>query len=464
MIIMPVRLRITLLFSLLVFIILGVVCGSIYFFSYKSRIKAIEKRLTNRAITTARLLSQSGYFDRRLVGRIDSLTTLSLTNKSVQAFNSQDQKIYDYSDSPADTLHISAEMLEDARAQSTYYFTQRGKEAIAYNYVSEDANIVIFCGAKDVDGETHLADLKNILILTFIAGITIAILGGYLFSGQLLAPIRKITHEVTEISAQNLTRRIPTGYIKDEWYYLSDTLNDLLNRIQESFELQRRFISNASHELSTPLTSISSQVEIALQRERTKQEYEAVLTAVLQDVRHLNKLTLTLLEFAKAAGNKGGLNLDLVRIDEILMDMPSSLRKQNADYHVSLQFDLPENEDDLLFFGNAELVSTAIKNIVANACKFSPDHRAEISLRISDKNFNIAIKDNGPGIPASEIKNIFQPFYQLDDSRSSEGFGLGLSLTYRIIKLHRGEITVHSNPGTGTVFNVQIPSAKRSAF
>jgi two-component system sensor histidine kinase ArlS len=464
MINMPVRLRITLLFSLLVFIILGIVCGSIYFFSYKSRIKTIEKRLTNRAITTARLLSQTGYFDRRMVGKIDSLTTLALTNKSVQAFNSQNQRIYDYSDDPADTLHITNEMLDDARARSSYYFTQRGKEAIAYNHVTENAEIVIVCAAKDVDGKTNLAHLKNILLLSFIVGITIALLGGYFFSGQLLAPIRKITNEVTDISAQNLTRRIPTGNIRDEWFYMADTLNDLLNRIQESFELQRRFISNASHELSTPLTSISSQVEVALQRERSQQEYEAVLAAILQDVRHLNKLTLTLLEFAKAAGNKGGLNLDLVRIDEILMEMPSSLRKQNADYHVSLQFDLPENEDDLLFFGNAELVSTAIKNIVVNGCKYSPDHRAEISLNINDKYFNITIKDNGPGIPASEIKNIFQPFYRLDDSRSSEGFGLGLSLTYRIIKLHRGEITVESNPGEGTAFIVQIPSAKRGTF
>jgi two-component system sensor histidine kinase ArlS len=464
MINMPVRLRITLLFSLLVFIILGIVCGSIYFFSYKSRIKTIEKRLTNRAITTARLLSQTGYFDRRMVGKIDSLTTLALTNKSVQAFNSQNQRIYDYSDDPADTLHITNEMLDDARARSSYYFTQRGKEAIAYNHVTENAEIVIVCAAKDVDGKTNLAHLKNILLLSFIVGITIALLGGYFFSGQLLAPIRKITNEVTDISAQNLTRRIPTGNIRDEWFYMADTLNDLLNRIQESFELQRRFISNASHELSTPLTSISSQVEVALQRERSQQEYEAVLAAILQDVRHLNKLTLTLLEFAKAAGNKGGLNLDLVRIDEILMEMPSSLRKQNADYHVSLQFELPENEDDLLFFGNAELVSTAIKNIVVNGCKYSPDHRAEISLNINDKYFNITIKDNGPGIPASEIKNIFQPFYRLDDSRSSEGFGLGLSLTYRIIKLHRGEITVESNPGEGTAFIVQIPSAKRGTF
>ena len=179
---MPVRLRITLLFSLLVLIILGVVCSSIYFFSYKSRIKAIEKRLTNRAITTARLLSQTGYFDRRMVGKIDSLTTLALTNKSVQAFNKLNQRIYDYSDAPGDTLSITAEMLEDARAKSSYYFTQQGKEAIAFNYATENAEIVIICAAKDVDGETNLAHLKTILLLSFIAGITIALLGGYLFS------------------------------------------------------------------------------------------------------------------------------------------------------------------------------------------------------------------------------------------------------------------------------------------
>jgi two-component system sensor histidine kinase ArlS len=462
---MPVRLRIILLFSLLVLFILGIVCSSIYFFSYTSRIEAIQRRLTNRAITTARLLSQSGFFDRQTVERIDSLTTLALKNKSVQAFNYLNEKIYNYSDSPADTLHITAEMLDDARVNQTYYFTQGGKEAVAYHYTDQNARIVIICAANDVEGKSNLVYLKNILILSFIAGVTIALLGGYFFSGRLLAPIKKITTEVTEISAQNLTRRIQTGTIKDEWFQLSDTLNNLLNRLQESFELQRRFISNASHELSTPLTSISSQLEVALQRERTKSEYEAVLNAVLQDVRQMNKLTQTLLEFAKAAGNKGGLNLDLVRIDEILMDLPSTMRKQNADYQVFLQFDqLPESEDELLVFGNAELLFTAIKNIVSNACKYSPDHRAELSLTIRNKYFDVSITDKGPGIPAHELTNIFQPFYRLDDSRTSDGFGLGLSLAYRIIKIHRGEISVQSDSGNGTTFTILIPSAKKAGF
>lgn len=462
---MPVRLRITLLFSLFVFFILGIVCASVYFFSYTSRIEAIQRRLTNRAITTASLLSQSRFFDRQTVERIDSLTTLALKNKSVRAFNYLNEKIYNYSDAPGDTLHITDAILNDARANQSYYFTQGGKEAIAYHYTGQDADVVIVCGANDVEGKSNLAHLKNILLLSFVAGITIAVFGGYFFSRRLLAPIKKITGEVTEISAQNLTRRIQTGMIEDEWFHLSDTLNNLLNRLQESFELQRRFISNASHELSTPLTSISSQVEVALQRERSTTEYQAVLNAVLQDVRQMSKLTLTLLEFAKAAGNKGGLNLDLVRIDEILMELPATMHKQNPDYQVSLLFaQPPESEDELLVFGNSELLFTAIKNVAANACKYSPDHRAEISLYIRNKYFDISIADKGPGIPAHELSNIFQPFYRLEDSRTSEGFGLGLSLAYRILKLHKGEINVESGTGSGTTFVLRIPSAKRGGF
>jgi two-component system sensor histidine kinase ArlS len=463
--IMPVRLRITFLFSLLVFIILGVVCASVYFFSYTSRIDTIQRRLTNRAITTARLLSHSRFFDRQMVERIDSLTTLSLKNKSVQAFNYLNEKIYNYSDTPSDTLHITNEILDDARTNQIHYFTQGGKEAIAYHYTDQNARIVIICAANDVEGKSSLLHLKNILLLSFVAGIMIAFFGGYFFSARLMAPIKKITNEVTEISAQNLTRRIQTGTIKDEWFHMSETLNDLLNRLQESFELQRRFISNASHELSTPLTSISSQVEVALQRERSKDVYETVLKGVLQDVRQMNKLTQTLLEFAKAAGNKGGLNLDLVRIDEVLMELPSTMYKQNPGNQVSLQFgQLPESEDELLVFGNAELLFTAIKNIVANACKYSPDHRAKVSLCINNRYFDISVTDKGPGIPAHELTNIFQPFYRLDDSRTSDGFGLGLSLAYRILKLHRGEITVQSDTGQGTTFTMRIPSAKRGGF
>jgi signal transduction histidine kinase len=186
---------------------------------------------------------------------------------------------------------------------------------------------------------------------------------------------------------------------------------------------------------------------------------------VRQDVQRMSKLTQTLLEFAKAAGNKGGLTINLVRIDEILMETPAILQKQNNQYDVFLEFGaLPENEDDLLVFGNADLLSVAITNIVANACKYSADHRAVVSFLIEDKHFVIAVADKGEGIPPEELEKIFRPFYRVDSVRSSAGFGLGLSLAYRIIKLHKGDITVNSEPGKGTVFTVRIPSAKKAAI
>jgi signal transduction histidine kinase len=436
------------------------VCISIYYFSYELRLNNIKSRLTNRGITTARLLSQKEIFDEKLINLIDSSTTISLKRKTVQAYDFQDRKIYDYSDVPNDTLHIDNEILDEARVKGRYYFITGNKEAVAYHYTDNNTRIVIVSAAEDAEAKENLKNLLKILILTFLIGNIFILLIGYFFSGRLLRPIKKISEDATEISAQNLTRRIQTGKTKDEWYQLSHTLNDLLNRLQESFELQRRFISNASHELSTPLTSISSQLEITLQRQRESEEYRKVMQSVYQDVRHMNKLTQTLLEFAKASGNPGGLEIDLIRIDEILLRLPSEVIKNNRTFSVQIRFDeLPEDEEKLLVFGNETLLLTAIKNIVVNACKYSYDHRATINLQAKDGSLFIAVQNQGKGIPEEELENIFQPFYRMEENRNTGGFGLGLSLTMRIIKLHKGSIEVSSEPGKETVFTIQLPAA-----
>ena len=458
---MPVRLRITLLFALLVFIILSIVCTGIYYFSYTARLDTIKKRLTNRAITTARLLSQKEIFDQKLVQRIDSLTTIALTNKTVQAYDYKNRKIYNYSDLPGDTLNISNSILDDTRFKGNIYFSVRNKEAVAFHYVDNKSRIVIISAGEDEDGQETLNRLLKILVISFLIGNIFVLAVGYLFSRGLLQPIRKITDDVAEISAQNLARRIQTGPTKDEWYYLSHTLNDLLNRLQDSFELQRRFISNASHELSTPLTSISSQLEVSLQKERVAEDYKKVMQSIYQDVRHMSNLTQTLLEFAKASGNTGGLEINLVRMDEIILQLPAEIVKINNAYSIIIQFDnLPEDEENLLVFGNETLLLTAIKNIVVNACKYSENHQATVHLKMQDQSILIIIEDQGAGIPKEEIAKIFQPFYRVEEHRSTGGFGLGLSLAERIIKLHKGTIEVASEKGKGTTFYISFPAAR----
>ncbi|HEX5652876.1 MAG TPA: HAMP domain-containing sensor histidine kinase, partial [Chitinophagaceae bacterium] len=257
-----------------------------------------------------------------------------------------------------------------------------------------------------------------------------------------------------------LDRRIKAAQNNDEWHYLATTLNELLDRLKESFELQRRFVSNASHELSTPLTLISSQLEISLQRKRTEEEYRHAMQTVLQDVQHMSSLVQTLLKFATASGNSGGLSIDLIRIDEVLMRLPAEMKKKDKRNSVTLHFnDLPEDENSLLVLGNEELVFTAISNIVANACKYSADHHAKISLIRKSNHFVIEVIDKGIGIDEKEIENIFQPFYRAGETNAVGGFGLGLSLASRIIKLHKGAITVKSVWGEGSTFITRIPAA-----
>src|SRR6185312_1807697 len=228
-----------------------------------------------------------------------------------------------------------------------------------------------------------------------------------------------------------------------------------------SFEMQRRFISSASHELSTPLTSVSSQLEVALQRTRSAKEYQEVIQSVYQDVHHLSKLIQTLLAFATVSGIKGGIEINSIRIDEILLQLPGEITKMNQEYKVKLDFDqLPENVEKLLVFGNAELLLTAVKNVVSNACKYSPDHLAKIKLMVESEEIIIAVEDDGKGISENDLKNIFHPFYRTEDSKSIAGFGVGLPLAYRIIKLHKGQVIVNSVVEKGTTVFIQLPIAE----
>jgi signal transduction histidine kinase len=440
---------------------MSIVCGSVYYISANEREKAMKTRLTNRAITIGRLLARSEIFDPLLIRQFDSLTAVSLREKIIQVYDSTEHEIYRYSDVAGDRIKVDKQELDKLKKEvDEIYFKSGNREAIGYKYEDDNIKVFIISAANDNDGKMNLVRLKTILVSSFSVGIVSALIIGYMFSQRLLRPIKKIADEVSAITVQNLTRRVSTGKVKDEWHYLTGTFNQLLNKLQEGFELQRRFISNASHELSTPLTSISSQLEVILEKERTTDEYHKVIRSVYHDVRHMGKLTLTLLEFARASGNKGGLEIDLVRIDEILMRIPSELSKIDNEYLVILNFDnMPEDEEKLLVFGNEALLFSAIKNIALNACKYSDDNEAIISLSTGQNNIDIKIEDNGIGIPAEEIENIFQPFYRANKTIEDRGFGLGLSMADRILKLHKGSIKVHSIVNKGTTFTITLPSA-----
>ncbi len=458
---MKLKYRITLLFTLVVSLILLLVCSSIYYFSDLNRQKDFRKRLHNRALTTVSLLLQVKGMNNELLQRIDETTVITIQDRSMGIYNDKFQEIYSYTDSNINPLSVNSSILMKARMVGEYDYTDGNREVIVLPYRSNNQNYTLVASAYDKDGFEKLSVLFVILNISLISGILITFFSGIIFSANIVSPIKKITNEVREITSQKLSRRIDLQEPKDELHQLSKTFNDLLSRLEESFEMQRYFIANASHELSTPLTSISSQLEITLQKERNANEYRNVITSVYEDVKDLNDLTRSLLELAKASGTKDGIELKLVRIDELILKLPSELDKSDKVFQVDMHFEsFPENEDNLLVFGNPDLLYSAIRNIVLNACKYAKDHRAGIYLSFTENHINISIKDNGPGISAQERKMIFQPFYRSSTNHDVPGFGLGLPLAMQIITLHKGKLDLSPVSNEGTSFNIHFPIAR----
>ncbi|GAC1443906.1 MAG: HAMP domain-containing sensor histidine kinase [Sediminibacterium sp.] len=458
---MKIKYRITLWFTLVVTAILLIVCTSVYYFSSLNRENDFRKRLKNRALTTISLLINVKGIDKTLLRKIDETMVITLQQKSVVVYDDQDKEIYHYADDNTLPEHADSALLKKVKSTGEYIYTRQNRDVMAIEYTGNQKKYIIIAAAFDRDGLEKLSQLKFVLTISFVTGILITLLSGLVFSISLVIPIKKITNEVKEISSQNLSRRIDIHEPKDELNELSSTFNELLTRLQESFEIQRRFIANASHELSTPLTSISSQLEITLQNERSAEEYRSVIYSVYDDVRNLTELTRSLLELAKASGTSDGMELLLIRIDELLMKLPAALRKTNEHYAVELHFDsFPDEEDKLLVFGNADLLYSAIKNIVLNSCKYSADHLAVVSLNFSENELHVIVSDNGPGISEADRKLIFQPFYRGNQASDQQGFGLGLSLATRIIKLHKGSITLEPGLKKGSVFSISLPIAR----
>jgi len=456
---MKIRYRITFVFTIIVSGILLMVCTSVYFFSWLNRQGEFRTRIKNRALTTAGLLIKDN-IDTNLLKKIDAATLIAMQQKTVRVYNYAYKTIYTYSDTNTQPAAPSMEELDKVKKGSELYYNDGSRDAFALNYQYAGKNYIVVAAAFDGYGYNKLRQLREILGLSFSASILIVIVSGWAFSGRLVIPIRNISNEVNDITSQNLNRRIKVNEPKDELYQLSSTFNNLLSRLQQSFSMQKRFISNASHELSTPLTSISSQLEITLQKQRDVEEYQSVLRSVYEDVRGLSKLTKSLLEIARASGTPEGLDITMVRADELLLKLPKEISKMQEEYVVKLYFDsFPDDEENMFILGNADLLYSALKNVVVNACKYSSNHTAQVYLGFAPTTLTIDVKDEGAGIDSEDKEFIFQPFYR-GKNLSEEGFGLGLPLAASIIKLHKGTIEVTTEKDKGSCFTITLPIAK----
>lgn len=456
---MSIKYKIALLFAILVTLFVAIVSVSVYFVSVNERAGSFSKRLKNRAVSTAKVYAGTKDNNISFMRMMNTAAVASLYNKSITIINDDGLPEYFFSDNPHDSLMLTPKEIAHVKKEGEYLFDYHLQKAAAIYYNKGKVNrFIIAVAAYDIDGEEYLLQLRKTLVIALLLAIVFSFFCGLAFAKSVISPIRRITEEVNLITSNNLSKHIKTGRPRDELTRLAQTFNDLLDRLQQSFMTQRNFISNASHELSTPLTSISSQLEVAMQKNRSGEEYLEVMQSVYEDIKELHLLTHSLLNIAKT-GSHGGIDLNEVRVDEILFKVISDVKKQNGKYKIALNFEVvPDDEKLLTVFGNANLLYIAFKNIIENGCKYASDHQSKVAVLFDKSKIIIKVANIGDIIAEADIQNIFQPFFRAETAQNKPGFGLGLTLTKRILSLHKAAIGVESAPEKGTLFTLTIPN------
>ncbi|MCR9062366.1 MAG: HAMP domain-containing histidine kinase [Cytophagales bacterium] len=317
---------------------------------------------------------------------------------------------------------------------------------------------VVVVSAENYFYSHHIVYLKNLLITSFIIGILWIVFFSFVTSKTIIRPIKKIVSEVQQIGSENLHLRLEEPRLDDPLSDLRHTFNDMLNRLETSFETQKNFISNASHELNTPLTSIIGEADLVLSKEREAEHYKRSLNKILLEAEKLDKKTKALLYLARTGFDGKSQKFEKIRIDQLILDVKQTLQEIDVGNKISIDFSLlPENPEKLKVKGNEQLLHLALSNILINACKYSNNDVVYIALGATEDEVFIIVKDRGIGIPENEMGYIYDPYFRASNTTSYEGYGIGLPLSRNIVRIHNGTLVVKSEINAGTTVQINLP-------
>ena len=287
----------------------------------------------------------------------------------------------------------------------------------------------------------------------------IAAVGGNWLSHRALTPVDALTRTARTINVNNLGRRLETPGTGDELQRLSETLNEMLARIESSVQRITEFTADASHELRTPVALIRAEAEVALGRERTDQEYRSALQHVLTESERMTRMLEQLLSLVRADSGAETIQLADVDLAELVREAAESWQKVASYHGLRLTGAVPAQPVHVA--GDSLALRRVLDILLDNAVKYS-SARGQIILTVESTSGRVLlnVRDNGPGLPQDEHAKIFERFYRVDKARSRQmgGAGLGLSIARWIVHQHRGTITVRSSPGQGAEFSVELPS------
>lgn len=323
--------------------------------------------------------------------------------------------------------------------------------------VSSNTRLVVIIGKPLTDIQQILDTLRSVFVFSTLAALILAALGGSSLVNRTLYPIRRMMGVAEEVRETNLDRRIEIQR-EDELGRLAGTLNQMMERLEAAFNRERQFAGDASHELRTPLTVIEAEATLALEKERTTDEYKKSLATISQEVEFMSTILGSLLSIARNESGKEVLKLEIINLKDVLHEI--SLKYETLAKEKGLDY-IVDVEEDLPIKGDKVKIKQLIGNLIDNAIKYTQE--GVIAIRAFSQNDSalVSISDTGAGIASEHIPFIFERFYRVDKARSraAGGAGLGLSIVKQIADAHGGTVEVKSHPGSGSTFNVLLPLA-----
>jgi len=346
------------------------------------------------------------------------------------------------------------------RNQETFYNGEINGKRIRLGYfpINNESGVKIgqlTIAVSQQQSYTILNNLIWVLLITFPLVLIVQFVVSSLAASKAIKPVNQLIDSASEISDSNLSTRLVLPAHQDELYQLTKTINELLSRIETSMLQQKQFTSDASHEIRTPLSGIRGTLEVLIRKQREPQVYEEKIARTIKEVDRLDLLLEQLLQLARIDSSTAVRN-KTISLAELISLSGEKWKEQAAEKNVSMQFNIPE---DVTVMGDQLYLELILDNLLSNAIKYGRENGSVIA-NWNEASKTLSIKDDGIGISAKDLPNIFNRFYRVDESRSSvvKGNGLGLSIVKKLADLQHINLYAESQPDKGSTFMLQFPS------
>jgi two-component system, OmpR family, sensor kinase len=306
----------------------------------------------------------------------------------------------------------------------------------------------------------ELTRFLGLIVAAGLGVLVVGLVGGWFLSGRIVRPLGTIAETASKISALHLDQRLETASLDSELVDLARVLNEMFARLETEFERQARFTADSSHELRTPLAVLLGNVDLALSRPRTPEEYQSTLRSCREAATRMRSLIDGLLTLARADANRLEMQRANIDLRTVVRDAQDTFAPQAERSNIRLLAEWPDTPVRII--GDRVFLGRVLANLIQNALRYTPSGGAvRILVAVEGREAIVQVRDTGCGIAAEHHIRIFERFYRVDADRAREtgGCGLGLAICKSTVQQHGGTLAVDSTPGEGTMFTVRLPLA-----